>query len=222
MTDTLPRFPYPDDLIPAISGPPLDKTIFLLSESCKVEDLTSAIYDLYSLNQLMIAEAEARDVWKDGIFEWNHIVSALHQVLLIRHERLDAESAALRSAAILYIAAIRRRFGVQFLTHAQIRGLRVALSTLFENVNPSASENSGVMLWMLVLGGTLSSLKNDHDWFVSHTAQHIFSVGCVSWDEVKSTLKEVIWLDQVLITELENLRREVSEILRSFYLHGLS
>jgi len=222
MTDTLPRFPYPDDLIPRTPARPLDNTVLLLAEICKVEDLNSAIYNLYSLNQLIIHEAEARDVWKDGIFEWNHIVPALHKLLLIRHEELDAESAAIRSGSILYIAAIRRRFGIRFLTHVQIRKLRVALSTLLENLNYSAYEDSGVIVWMLVLGGTLSSLKDDHDWFVTHAAQHIFTVGCASWDEVKSTLKEVIWINHILITELESLRQEVSETLRSVHLHELS
>ena len=218
MTDTLPRFPYPDDLIPATSAPLLDNSIFLLTGICKFEDLTLAISGLYRLNQLIIDEAEARDVWKDGIFEWNHIVPVLHKLLLTtRNEDLDAESAALRSGSMLYIAAIRRRFGIRFLTHVQIRGLRVALSTLFENDNTSACENS-VMLWMLVLGGTLSSLKDDHDWFISHTAQHIFTIGYASWDEVKSTIKRVIWIDHLLISELDALRQEVSETLRSFYL----
>ena len=218
MTDTLPRFPYPDDLIPATSARPLHNTIVLLTETCKFEDLTSAIYNLYSLNQLIIEEDEARDVWKDGVFEWNHVVPALHKLLLARHEDLDAGSTAIRSGSVLYIAAIRRRFGIRFLTHVQIRILRVTLSTLFENVNTSPYEDS-VMLWMLVLGGTLSSLKDDHDWFVSHTTRHVFTLGCTSWEEVKSTLKKVIWLDHVLITELESLRQEVSETLRSFYLH---
>jgi hypothetical protein len=220
MSDTTPRFPYPDDLLPKIAATPADNTISTLAEACKVEPLTLAIHDLYNLNRLIIDEATARVIWVDGVFEWNYIVPVLHKLLLVRHEELDPASAALRAGSNLYIAAIRRRMGVRFLTHVQIRRLRLTLTALFQSGNGPAYEDFAVMLWLLVLGSTLSSLKEDHDWFISQATHHIFTVGA-SWDEMKSSISNVMWIDDLLVTELESLRQEVTEKMQSSFRHEL-
>lgn len=217
MTDTVPRFPFPDDILPAIAAPIPNNTPFLLAESCMVEDLASAIYGLYGLNQLLINEAEGRDIWADGVFSWTRIVPVLHKLLLIRYEQLDPGSAVLQAGAMLYIAAIRRRFGVRFLTHVQIRKLRISMTVLLEDIDP-IRYNSAIWLWLLVLGSTLSFLKEDHDWFISQTAQYISTIGYGTWDEViRNHVQNVLWINDILIPELESLRVEVSTIVWNTY-----
>ena len=217
MTDTVPRFPFPDDLLPAIAAPTSNHAPFLLVESCTVEDLASAIYGLYGLNQLMINEAEGRDIWVDGVFSWTRIVPVLHKLLLIRYEQLDPGSAVLRAGAMLYIAAIRRRFGVRFLTHVQIRKLRTSMTILLEDIDPIGYD-AAIWLWLLVLGSTLSFLKEDHDWFISQIAQHISTIGYRTWNEVIGNhVQNILWINDILVPELELLRVEVSTIVWNFY-----
>jgi hypothetical protein len=217
MTDTLPRFPYPSDIFPRFATTPLKNAPLLLAEACTVEDLTSSIRDLYTLNQLIIDESEGRDIWVDGVFSWRYIVPVLHKLLLTRYEQLDPRSVVLRAGAILYVAAIRRRFGVRFLTHVQIRKLRLPLTALFEDAEYNGYD-AAILLWVLVLGSTLSSLKEDHDWFVSQAALYIFTTGCGSWDEVIGNyVQKVLWINDILVPELELLRQEISAIIRNSY-----
>jgi hypothetical protein len=217
MTDTVPRFPFPDDLLPGIAAPTPNNAPFLLAEACTVEDLASAIYGLYGLNQLMINEAGGRDIWVDGVFSWTHIVPVLHKLLLIRYEQLDPGSAVLRAGGILYIAAIRRRFGARFLTHVQIRKLRTSMIILLEDIEPIRYDAS-VWLWLLVLGCTLSFLKEDHDWFISQTAQYISAIGYGTWTEVIGNhVQNVLWVNDILVPELESLRVEISTIMWNSY-----
>jgi hypothetical protein len=217
MADSVPRFPFPDDLLPAIAAPLSNTAPFLLAEACTVEDLALAIYSLYGLNQLMINEAEGRDIWVDGVFSWTHIVPVLHKLLLIRYEQLDPGSAVLRAGAMLYIAAIRRRFGARFLTHVQIRKLRTSMTILLEDIN-AIRYDAAIWLWLLVLGSTLSFLKEGHDWFISQTAQYISAIGYGTWNEVIGNyVQNVLWINDILIPELELLRMEVSTIMWNSY-----
>jgi hypothetical protein len=215
MTNSVPRFPSPTNLLPAIAAWPPRDAPMLLAEACTAEDLTLAIHDLYGLNQLIITEAETRDIWVDGVFAWNYIVPVLYKLLLTRYEQPG--TSMLRAGAMLYIAAIRRRFGVRFLTHVQIWNLKNSMSVLLQENEP-VPYDTPIFLWLLVLGSTLSSPKEDHEWFVSQTAQHIFTRRYESWDEVIGDyVQKVLWIDELLIPEREILRQELSTIMWNSY-----
>ncbi len=215
MTDSVPRFPSPDDLLPAVPAcPPLNPPM-LLVDACTAEDLNLVIHHLYGLNQLIIREAGARDIWSDGVFAWNYIVPVLYNMLSTNYQL--PSPLALRAGAMLYIAAIRRRFRVRFLTHAQIRNLKNSMTLLLTEIEPVGYDPS-ILLWLLVLGSTLSSLKEDHEWFVSQTAQHIVIMGYSSWDEVMGKyIQKVLWIDELVVSEREALRQELSTIIWNSY-----
>lgn len=215
MTDSVPRFPSPDDLLPAITAWPPRNAPMLLAEACTAEDLTLALHDLYGLNQLIISEAESRDIWADGVFAWNYVVPVLYNLLLTRYEHPGLS--ALRAGAMLYIAAIRRRFRVRFLTHAQVRNLKNSMTVLLNEREPVRYDPS-VLLWLLVLGSTQSSLREDHEWFVSQTAQHIVSMEYSSWDELMvEHVQRVLWIDELVAPEREAFRQELSTTIWNSY-----
>jgi hypothetical protein len=215
MTDSVTRFLSPDDLLPAITAQaPIDAPL-LLVDACPVEDLASAILNLYGLNQLIINETETRDLWSDGVFAWNYIVPVLYKLLQTRNEH--SVPSILRAGSLLYIAAIRRRFGVRFLTHVQIRNLKNSMTVLLQEIGP-VGYDSAILLWLLVLGSTLSFLKEDHDWFISQTAKHIFTIGCGSWNEVMGCyVQKVLWINDILVLEGEELRQELSKTIWDSY-----
>ncbi len=165
----------------------------------------------------MISEADCREIWVDGVFSWTRIVPVLHKLLLIRYEQLDPGSTVLRAGAMLYVAAIRRRFGARFLTHVQIRKLRASMTILLEDINPIGYD-SDIWLWLLILGSSLSFLKEDHDWFISQIAQYISAIGYGTWNEVIGNhVQNILWINDILVPELESLRVEVSMIMLNSY-----
>jgi len=220
MANTVPRFPYPEDLYPAVPQRPGNDPL-LLTEACNQEDLLSPIYDLYSLNQLIINEPKVRDIWADGVFAWKYIVPVLHKLLLIKYEQLGPGSAALRTGAMLYIAAIRRRFGVRFLTDIQTQKLRTSIMALLQDADLAGYDAAAaVLLWLFVLVSTLPDLRDDRNWFVSQTAQHISTMGYGSWDEaISGSVEKVLWIDDILVDELESLHQDVSMTMLVSYGH---
>jgi hypothetical protein len=220
MADSETRFPSPDDLLPAITAQPPINAPLLLVDACPVEDLGSVILNLYGLNQLIVNESETRDIWADGVFAWNYIVPVLYKLLQTRYEH--PVPSVLRAGSLLYIAAIRRRFGVRFLTHVQIRNLKNSMTVLLQEIGPIGYDPA-ILMWLLVLGSTLSFLKEDHEWFVSQTAQHIFNIGCGSWDEViVSYVQKVMWINDMLCPERAELRQELSRTMQDSYRRDFS
>jgi hypothetical protein len=218
MVDTVPRFPYPEGIYPRIHGQPSNDPV-LLVKACNDEDLTSIIYELYNLNRLIIDETVTRYIWDDGVFAWKYIIPVLHKLLRISYEQLGPGSVVLRAGAMLYIAALRRRFGVRFSTVVQIQKLRASMTALLQNVDHVGySAAAPVLLWLLVLGSTISELEDDHDWFVIQTTHHIYTMGYRSWDEaIGGSVKKVLWIDDILVDELELLRQEVSITMLDSY-----
>ena len=91
------------------------------------------------------------------------------------------------------------------------------MTVLLEDINPIRYD-SAIWLWLLVLGSTLSFLKEDHDWFISQTAQYISAIGYGTWDEViRNHVQNVLWINDILVPELESLRVEVSTIVWNTY-----
>jgi len=214
MTDSVPRFPRPDDLLPTIDARPIGNATLRLAPPCATEDLTFAINDLYGLNQLIIDRNEGGQIWLDGLFAWSYVVPLLHRILSTKYDHPG--QVAYRTGALLYIAAIRRRFGVKFLTHVQIRNLKDSMTVILQDIEVVGYDPS-VLLWLLILGSTLSKMKEEHEWFVSKTAQLIFTMGYWSWEEAISYVRGVLWIDSLLQPELEALRQEISTIMWDSY-----
>jgi hypothetical protein len=79
---------------------------------------------------------------------------------------------------------------------------------------------AAVLLWLFVLVSTLSDLRDDRNWFVSQTAQHISTMGYGSWDEaISDSVKKVLWIDDILVDELESLHQDVSMTMLVSYGH---
>jgi hypothetical protein len=122
---------------------------------------------------------------------------------------------------MLYIAAVRRRFGVRDLTDIQIQKLRTSMMALLQDADLAGYDAAAaVLLWLFVLGSTLSNLRDDRDWFVSQRAQHISTMCYGSWDEaISGSVKKVLWIDDILVDELESLRQDVSMTILVSYGH---
>lgn len=86
------------------------------------------------------------------------------------------------------------------------------MTILLEDINPIGYD-AAIWLWLLVLGSTLSFLKEDHDWFISKIAQYISVIGYGTWNEVIGNhVQNILWINGILVPELESLRVEVPRL----------
>ena len=80
---------------------------------------------------------------------------------------------------------------VNFLAHK----LRNSLESI---ISCSLNESNKLLVWSLSVGGiAVLNLPTERDWFVSHLAESAAELNLKSWDEMKSCLKEIIWIDAI-------------------------
>ena len=174
--------------------------------------MRSAVNDLLILNQTILSELATRDLWDDGVFAGLYILPVLAKFLSIRPD-INGYSPALarqescRIGALLYLAGIRHRFGVQFSAHIYIPKLKQAI---ISQAGSNAEEISPLIVWLLVLGGTQSFMNEDHKWFVQATAALVQRLQLSTWDGLMDTVRMVSWIEGILEVECDLFRMEVS------------
>ena len=66
---------------------------------------------------------------------------------------------------------------------------------LDKEIGNFAMELSGVLLWMMVLGGIASSDKPERPWFVSQLALIVRKLRLMDWGGVEDILESFLWLE---------------------------
>jgi hypothetical protein len=108
---------------------------------------------------------------------------------------------------VLYLAGIRRRFGVNLATCIYISKLKDAIVAQ-ENSNLDGSDP--ILLWRLLIGGIQSLIHAEHKWFVSATAELIVRRQFNMWEELVDIVRGVLWIEGILDVECDEFHREVS------------
>jgi hypothetical protein len=103
----------------------------------------------------MANELTLRDLWDDGVFAGLHVVPILSKRLSIRPEVAErnpdfARQEACRIGAVLYLAGVRRRFGVNLATNVYTPKPK---DSIFAQGGESLDEFDPILLWMLMIGG---------------------------------------------------------------------
>jgi hypothetical protein len=199
-----------------LASPP-DRTLL---DACITAEMTSAVTELLTLNQFMINELEVRVLWQDGPFAGLHVVPLLSKFLSVRHDISEsnpvlAREESCRIGALLYLAGVRQRFGVNLAaSNTYIPKLKYAI--VAQGVLNVEDQNY-FLLWLLVIGGIQSLLHGDHRWFVSAAANLIMQLRCGSLVEVMGIVRRVSWLDGILDIECDEFYAEVSSELLTTY-----
>jgi hypothetical protein len=218
--DRVPRFPVSDDFLPRIAIQALSPSLEpLLLEFCSTDEMVSAINELLALNQYVINELNVRDVWApDALLGGLYVVPVVGRFLSVRHDLDDhsqdlARNEALRIGALLYLAGIRSRCRMFLVPDVYIPKLKHVISILVSNLDESRS----FLLWLLVIGGLQSLTHEDHNWFVSSTAEVIVRMQLQSWDELMIVVRGLLWVEGIFEVESYQFRTEVfSEALNSY------
>ncbi|KAF4626853.1 hypothetical protein G7Y89_g11305 [Cudoniella acicularis] len=211
--DRCPRFPAPEDILPKANIEVLAlHSPHPMLEACIDEQVVSVMSELLVLNQLILSELAVRDMWDDGVFAGLHIVPIMSKLLCIRQEPCEhgpvfARQKACRIGALLYLAAIRRSFGVHLAPDIHIPKLKHAITTWVElnmdGTNP-------LILWLLVIGGAQSLGHQDNGWFVSATVNIIVRLQLSAWEELMNSVRSVLWVEGILQVECSEFHRKIS------------
>jgi hypothetical protein len=180
--------------------------------------MRSAVNELLVLIQFMVGALAVRDLWDDGVFAGLHIVPLMGKFLSIRHDISKscpaiAREGSCRVGALLYLGGIRQRFGVNLTPDVYIPKLKRAVTSQ-DNSNP---EMNPLLLWLLVIGGVQSLVHEDHNWFVTETANLVMRMQYSTWGELMSTIRKVSWVDGILQAECNKFRIEVASELWNSY-----
>lgn len=169
----------------------------------------------------MLNKLAVRDLWDDGVFAGLHVVPLLDKFLSFRHHDVEdnpvaAREECCRTAALIYLGSIRQRFGVQLTPGIYIRKLKQGIVSM-DKSTPEQIKN--LLLWLLMLGGAQSINHEDHDFFVGAIAGAMTRLKCTTWDELMTAVRQVSWVDGILIPECAKFHVEVSFELWNSYGH---
>ena len=124
---------------------------------------------------------------------------------------------ALRSAILLFIAPVRRRFGTPVDgTEWHLGQLKFALQRCFKH--SAASRLHDILLWMLIVGGIEAATKDtDVRWFCTRIISSCGDFGAADLDSVRDkvecALSGLVWLEELRESGLELLMERIREQL---------
>ena len=186
--------------------------------------MVHAVNELLVLNRFMVSELTVRDFWDDGVFAGLNVVPVLSKLLLIRYETVECDPAfarqeACRIGAILYLAGIRCRFGVNLATNIYIPKLK---DSIIAQDDSNLEKTDPILLWVLMIGGFQSFMHEEHKWFVSAIAKLVVQKRYSMWEELMAVVCGVLWIDGILESECNEFQSEVSAELWTSYRHIFS
>jgi hypothetical protein len=152
-------------------------------------------FNAYFKTQILVTDEE---IFRDGGFAASFILPLQHRLLSLSAHAVDVEDnvsamvQAIRLACILYLAEIRRSFGVMgVVSTLQSRKLKS-----FLEISGEWEELGLLKAWCLAMGG-MESLGPLRVWFVEELQKAIKGLGLESWQEAEGQLREVLWFDDV-------------------------
>lgn len=186
--------------------------------------MAHAVNELHVLNRFIVSELTVRNLWDDGVFAGLNVVPVLSKLLSIRYETAECDppfvrQEACRIGAILYLAGIRRRFGVNLAKNVYISKLK---DSIIAQDDSNLEKTDPILLWVLMIGGVQSFMHEEHKWFVSATANLVVHKRYRMWGELMAVVCEILWIDGILEAECNEFRGEVSAELWSSYKHIFS
>jgi hypothetical protein len=84
------------------------------------------------------------------------------------------------------------------------------LQNALGSIVPCTLNGNKLLAWLFSIGGVAAlNLPAERDWFVSHLTELAAELGLISWGEVKSYLKMVVWIDAMDDEPFHQLWKEV-------------
>jgi hypothetical protein len=203
------HIPYLKPLV-TVHQPQLSFQLFDLLESLdhrNSRELVQAFHALQSLNRHLTLSYSVHgpSIWADPVSIDGLVNPTVYQFLCLcmPSEALHKESlvmSCLQSAALLYLAELRRRSGISpVITTVQMCKLKLGVMAIEKH----CSLHPTLLLWLLTIGALESTTRSDKSYFnlqLSRLQQHL---GITTLSEFRVFLNQILWFDALFDTRLE-------------------
>jgi hypothetical protein len=214
--DTVPRFPIPFHLI----GSPYSAThesrgrkhldqliqvsgLFSLLSSAEMLDIFT---ELSFLVIALTAEGSLRIQWDADNFPGFGFYPTLHKLLSRQDDSGNPVQEMCRLGAILFLAEVRRKFGISpVVTNVQCSKLQ---ELLHANEVLWVKQLDHIRVWTILMGGCAAETPSGHHWAVKAL---IRSKNCLkerSCAEFIDMASQVWWIDEVFLSKSQELQSE--------------
>jgi hypothetical protein len=135
-------------------------------------------------------------IFSDGAFAASNLLPFLHRLLTLSAKGPTTSQnhhEILRLGCILFLAEIRRMFGiVGIISSTHTRKLRV----LLESQTKSWEELGVLRAWVLAIGA-MESTRQNRAWFFGELQTEQTVLGFNTLEELEARFREVLWFDKV-------------------------
>jgi hypothetical protein len=170
-------------------------------------DLVQAFHTLQSLNRHLTLSYSVHgpSIWADPMSIDGLVNPTVHQFLClcIPSEALHKDFllwSCLRSAALLYLAELRRRSGISpIITTVHMRKLKFCVMA----IEKQCSLHPTLLVWLLTIGALESTTRSDKSYFDFQLRRLQQQLGITTLSDFRVFLNEILWFDALFDTRLE-------------------
>jgi hypothetical protein len=222
--DTIPSFPPPDQYVrgPILEVPSEQSSAHLeaiVSGSRLLPFMSTKMHNIYQdISALtLILNGASAQVWLDANYAGLHIYPTLHKLLTIQSEisndAADMAEEILRLGGLLFLAGIRRRFGISpVVTHVQISKLQAIFE---QNQEMWRGASDSLQMWVLFMAGCAATTREERAWAVKALMRQ--STGLLVfplWDDIMGVVTAMWWIGEVFSISCRSLKVEYEEVSR--------
>jgi hypothetical protein len=215
--DSIPRFPPPFHLIKNPYST-VQESLGLQhgKKAIQVSGISSFLsaemLDVFGeLSVLVIAltmESPLRIRWDDDNFPGFGFYPTLYKLLATQttvneSEFGDAVQEMCRLGAIIFLAEVRRRFGIApIVANVQFTKL---VKLLDSNEMLWVKELDHIRVWVIIMSGCAVDNEADRMWAVKSLLRSRVSLGHQDWDIIMNIVSEMWWIDEVFLQKSQNI-----------------
>jgi hypothetical protein len=151
-----------------------------------------------------------RNIWQDTIFQGLYITPILGQVLAMRPKDIDEarETSTIleifRLASVIYISALRTRFGVDTLSGEPLYAAK--LHSTLTSQSLVGDIPSTMLAWILSVAFTSNCETERKHYFQKALKNLLVTLEIASFAELKEKISTVVWNEDLLVSQSQSLQ----------------
>lgn len=174
-------------------------------------EMLDALTKLSVLTVTLRGESVLHISWTDPNFPGFNVYPVLHTLLAIQNDSQEdnlnnAVQEMCRLGSILFIAEVRRKFGISpVVTTAQ----STKLHNLLDNEHALWREDLyNVRIWAIVMAGCAASTQADRAWAVNALIRSKVFLKYENWKDMIDMVSNMWWIDEVFTSKSQRLQSE--------------
>jgi hypothetical protein len=173
------------------------------------EEISRFCWAIRQVQDIIRAEVQQQDIWQDTMFPGLHISPILGDLLAMRPADVDKEEhagkilEAFRLAAILYVSALRARFGIDTLSgdpRYSWKLYSLLSSSLLEEAPPV------LLTWILSVAFTSQCLPEQRNRFAEVLQELLATMEITNFGYLKGSIEQIVWDEGILVSQSQSLR----------------